>query len=216
LVSCNANISGFTSPNHANTCGKRTRKEFTFQVAILKILITFHALLLCILFLIRNDTATGNIFYQIQGFFMLALIQRVSAADVKVNNQIIGAIQHGILALIGIEKTDTQQKADKLLAKITTYRIFDDADGKMNLNLTQIKGELLLVPQFTLVADTHSGTRPGFSNGMSPKEAAELFSYMVAHAKTHYSGKIASGEFGAEMKVNLCNDGPVTFILQIK
>lgn len=147
---------------------------------------------------------------------MLALIQRVSKADVKVNNQIIGAIQHGMLALIGIEKSDTEQEAQKLLTKITTYRIFDDADGKMNLNLTQIQGGLLLVPQFTLVADTHSGTRPGFSNGMPPKEAENLFSYFVKTAKQQFGDIIASGEFGADMEVSLCNMGPVTFILQTK
>jgi D-tyrosyl-tRNA(Tyr) deacylase len=147
---------------------------------------------------------------------MRALIQRVSRADVKVNNKIIGEIQHGILALIGIEKTDAQQDAEKLFAKMTTYRIFDDANGKMNLNLLQVNGGLLLVPQFTLVADTHSGTRPGFSNGMSPKDAEKLFAYLVGHAQARNRNMIANGEFGAHMEVSLCNNGPVTFMLQTK
>lgn len=145
---------------------------------------------------------------------MISLIQRVTHADVQVNSQIVGKIEIGILALIGIEKSDTDKNAEKLLDKIINYRIFPDADGKMNLNLHQIEGGLLLVPQFTLVAETDKGTRPGFSRGMPPQEGAALFDYLLKYAKQHYPLTIAHGVFGADMQVSLCNDGPVTFILQ--
>jgi D-tyrosyl-tRNA(Tyr) deacylase len=147
------------------------------------------------------------------GIFMLALIQRVTSASVSVNKQIIGEIQHGILALIGIEKTDTEQHADKLLNKIVSYRIFDDQAGKMNLNVNDVSGGLLLVSQFTLVADTKSGTRPGFSTAMPPDASKILFAYLVTKAKT-LSMPVATGEFAANMAVSLCNDGPVTFLLK--
>ena len=146
---------------------------------------------------------------------MLALIQLVTHADVKVNNQMVGDISRGVLALIGIEKSDSEKEAEKLLDRILHFRIFPDENGKMNLNLTQVQGGLLLVPQFTLVAETNKGTRPGFSTGMPPEEGNRLFDYIVNHAKTIYP-HIATGQFGAYMQVNLCNDGPVTFILQIK
>jgi D-tyrosyl-tRNA(Tyr) deacylase len=144
---------------------------------------------------------------------MLALIQRVTEASVTVDEKIIGAIQHGILALIGIEKTDTEQHADKLLERIINYRIFDDIAGKMNLSLQNVSGELLLVSQFTLVADTKNGTRPGFSTAMSPAESKILFEYLITKAKT-LQVPIATGQFGANMAVSLCNDGPVTFLLK--
>lgn len=144
---------------------------------------------------------------------MLALIQRVKFASVKVNDKIIGEIAEGILALIGIEKTDAESQANSLLEKILNYRIFDDENGKMNLSVKDIQGGLLLVPQFTLVAETQKGTRPGFSTAMPPAESKKLFSYLLATAHHTYS-KIASGEFGANMQVSLCNDGPVTFLLK--
>ncbi len=144
---------------------------------------------------------------------MLALIQRVTLASVKVNNQTIGEIAQGILALIGIEKEDTEKQADRLIERIITYRIFEDENERMNLSLQDINGGLLLVPQFTLAAETHKGTRPGFSTAMAPEQSKILFSYLVDHAKSQFTN-VATGEFGADMQVSLCNDGPVTFMLR--
>lgn len=144
---------------------------------------------------------------------MLGLIQRVSSASVVAEGKTVGAIQQGILALVGIEKTDTQATADRLLDKILGYRIFEDENEKMNLSVRDVKGGLLLVSQFTLVADTKSGTRPGFSIAMPPEESKSLFSYLVKTAEEKYQS-VASGEFGAHMQVSLCNDGPVTFLLK--
>lgn len=144
---------------------------------------------------------------------MLGLIQLVSHADVKIERNVVGAIQRGILALIGIEKTDTEEQAKKLFDKIINYRIFPDAEGKTNLSLKDVKGGLLLVSQFTLVAETQKGLRPGFSRGMPPNEGKILFEFLVNHAKENYF-IVQSGQFGADMQVSLCNDGPVTFMLQ--
>ena len=146
---------------------------------------------------------------------MLSVIQLVTQAEVYVETVAIGTIQKGIMALVGIEKTDTEKEAEKLLNKIVNYRIFPDTHGKMNLSLKDIQGGLLIVPQFTLVAETDKGTRPGFSTGMPPQEGKQLFEYLVEHAKKQNEVSIASGCFGAYMQVNLCNDGPVTFILQV-
>jgi D-aminoacyl-tRNA deacylase len=146
---------------------------------------------------------------------MLSVIQLVTHAEVLVDGVVIGAIQKGIMALVGIEKTDTEKEAVKLFNKIVDYRIFPDTHGKMNLSLKDIQGTLLLVPQFTLVAETGKGTRPGFSIGMPPQEGKQLFEYLIEHAKKQNDVSIASGCFGAYMQVNLCNDGPVTFILQV-
>jgi len=145
---------------------------------------------------------------------MLGLIQRVSEASVLINQEVVGSISQGILALIGIEKNDGEKQADRLLERIITYRIFEDENQKMNLSLADIKGGLLLVPQFTLVADTKTGTRPGFSTAKSPEESRELFEYLVKTAEKKYFS-IANGQFGAYMQVTLCNDGPATFLLQI-
>lgn len=144
---------------------------------------------------------------------MKGLIQLVKHANVIIDNEQIASINTGILALIGIEKTDTQAIAEKLLDKILHYRIFNDLQGKMNLSLSDIQGELLLVPQFTLVAETNKGTRPGFSVGMPPENGKTLFEYCVQHATKIYP-KTVAGIFGAYMQVSLCNDGPVTFLLQ--
>lgn len=144
---------------------------------------------------------------------MIGLIQLVSHANVKVGERTVAAITRGILALIGIEKSDTEQDAQRLLDRIMNYRIFKDAEGKMNLSLKDVQGGLLLVPQFTLVAETHKGTRPGFSTGMPPEPGAKLFSYIVSSARQGHQ-QVQAGEFGAHMQVSLCNDGPVTFILQ--
>lgn len=144
---------------------------------------------------------------------MKGLIQLVTEASVVVDGQTVAAIDLGILALIGIEKTDTEKEAVKLFEKIMNYRIFNDEQGKMNLSLATVKGGLLLVSQFTLVAETEKGTRPGFSKGMPPEEGKRLFNHLVAYAKNAYP-KTSAGIFGADMKVSLCNDGPVTFMLE--
>jgi D-tyrosyl-tRNA(Tyr) deacylase len=145
---------------------------------------------------------------------MIALIQRVSNAQVSVNQQIIGQIEQGILALIGIEKNDTKQHADKLLKRLIGYRIFSDHQDKMNLSLTDIDGGLLLVPQFTLAADTKKGMRPSFSSAAPPAIGEQMFDYFVQQANTLFN-HVQTGEFGADMQVRLCNDGPVTFWLQV-
>lgn len=144
---------------------------------------------------------------------MIAVIQLVTQANVQVDGKIIGAIKRGIVALIGIEKSDTLKEAQHLINKIIHYRIFPDENGKTNLSLKEVDGGLLLVPQFTLVADTQSGTRPGFSRGMPPSESRILFAALVQDAKKQYA-HIATGEFGANMQVSLCNDGPATFLLK--
>lgn len=145
---------------------------------------------------------------------MIALIQRVSEAKVVVNNENIGEIQQGVLAFIGIEKNDTEAQVSRLLDKILSYRIFADADDKMNLSVQDIKGGLLLVPQFTLAADTQKGCRPGFSSAAPPALGEELFDAFIEQAKNKYQ-HIQTGQFGADMKVSLLNDGPVTFWLQV-
>jgi D-aminoacyl-tRNA deacylase len=144
---------------------------------------------------------------------MIALIQRVSRADVQVDSQTVGAIGRGILALIGVRRGDDTVAADRLLERLLTYRIFPDEQGKMNLSLRDTQGELLLVPQFTLAADTHKGTRPGFSTAAAPDEARRLFDYLLGRARASH-GSVAAGVFGANMQVSLVNDGPVTFWLE--
>lgn len=146
---------------------------------------------------------------------MRALIQRVRQASVEVNQQVIGQIDQGLLVFVGLAKTDTPQTAEKLLKKILTYRLFSDESGRMNLNLQQVNGGLLLVSQFTLMAETRKGLRPDFGPAMPPDEARELFSQLVEHAK-HIYPKVQTGEFGADMQVMLQNDGPVTFMLDIE
>jgi len=140
---------------------------------------------------------------------VIALVQRVTQASVSVEGKIIASIGRGILALIGVERGDSEAEADRLAEKIIAYRIFPDDAGKMNRSLRDIGGELLAVPQFTLVADTNSGTRPSFSSGASPAEGERLFSYFAKKSGA------ATGRFGADMKVSLVNDGPVTFWLQV-
>lgn len=144
---------------------------------------------------------------------MKALIQRVQSASVDIEEQRQGEIGPGILLLLGVEKDDTEANADKLLQKVLNYRIFADAEGKMNLNLQQREGGLLIVSQFTLVADTRKGLRPGFSKGATPAQGEALYDYFVAQANTCHPD-IATGKFGANMQVSLVNDGPVTFILE--
>lgn len=144
---------------------------------------------------------------------MIALIQRVSRADVQVDGRTVGAINPGILALIGVRRADDTLAADRLLERLLTYRIFPDEQGKMNLSLRDIQGGLLLVPQFTLAADTHKGTRAGFSTAAAPEEARRLFAHLLERARTVHQ-PVAAGVFGANMQVSLVNDGPVTFWLE--
>lgn len=144
---------------------------------------------------------------------MIGLIQRVSHARVSTRGQPIGEIGPGVLALVGVRRGDDRAAADRLLARLLAYRIFPDAAGKMNLSLRQTGGGLLLVPQFTLAADTHKGTRAGFSTAAPPGEARELFAHLIARAREAHS-PVAGGEFGADMRVELVNEGPVTFWLE--
>jgi D-tyrosyl-tRNA(Tyr) deacylase len=145
---------------------------------------------------------------------MLGLIQRVSSASVSIEQRVVGQIQPGLLLLLGVEKDDTQARADRLLDKVIKYRVFNDADGKMNLALADTGGDLLVVSQFTLAADTSRGLRPSFSTAAPPSEAETLYHYFLDRAGQRLPGNLASGEFGADMQVSLCNDGPVTFLLQ--
>jgi len=143
---------------------------------------------------------------------MLALIQRVTAAQVEIEGCITGAIGQGLLVFLGVEKNDSREDADKLLKKVLAYRVFSDADEKMNLSLSDIAGGLLVVSQFTLAADTGKGLRPSFSSAKPPQEAQALYNYFVEQAQSIHS-VVATGEFAADMKVSLTNDGPVTFLL---
>ena len=143
---------------------------------------------------------------------MIALIQRVTEARVEVDGRVIGAIGRGILALVGVERGDTDAQAGRLAERVLGYRIFPDVEDKMNLSLLEIKGEILAVPQFTLAADTRQGARPGFSAAAAPDEGQRLFKLFVE--KTGQSVSTPAGQFGADMKVSLVNDGPVTFWLQ--
>lgn len=145
---------------------------------------------------------------------MIALIQRVTHARVDIDGATVGAIGRGILALIGIEAGDDERCAGRLLERILAYRIFPDEAGRMNLDLTRIGGGLLLVPQFTLAADTSRGNRPGFSPAASPDRAEPLFLGLAALARERHP-QVEMGRFGADMQVSLTNDGPVTFILRV-
>lgn len=144
---------------------------------------------------------------------MIALLQRVNWAQVRIDQQLHSEIGHGLLVFVGIEKTDNEQLADKLLEKILALRMFADTNGKMNLNLQEAAGELMLVSQFTLAASTDKGLRPGFSSAMPPVEAQQLYNYLLDVATARHA-RVANGKFGADMKIALENDGPVTFILR--
>ncbi len=146
---------------------------------------------------------------------MIGLLQRVTHASVVVDNAIVASIDQGLMVLIGVEREDTQAQADRLLERLLGYRVFADADDKMNLSLRDIQGGLLLVPQFTLPADTRKGTRPGFSTAAAPELGKQLFHYLLERAEQEYTA-VASGVFGADMQVSLTNDGPVTFWLQTR
>jgi D-tyrosyl-tRNA(Tyr) deacylase len=144
---------------------------------------------------------------------VIALIQRVSEAQVRVDGGLVGAIERGMLALIGVRRADEEAAVERLLERLLTYRIFPDAQGRMNLSLREVGGGLLLVPQFTLAADTKKGTRAGFSTAAAPLEAARLFAQLVTRAREAYA-PVSAGVFGAHMEVSLINDGPVTFWLE--
>lgn len=144
---------------------------------------------------------------------MIALIQRVSEAAVRVDGETVGQIDKGLLVLLGVEKDDDEAKAKRLVERVTTYRVFEDDDGKMNLNVKQVNGQVLVVSQFTLPADTKKGTRAGFSKGAAPADAERLYDFFSDHCEALLPTQ--RGRFAADMKVSLINDGPVTFWLQV-
>jgi D-tyrosyl-tRNA(Tyr) deacylase len=144
---------------------------------------------------------------------MIALIQRVSEAQVLVRGESVGSIGRGLLALLGVRRGDTEADAVRLLERLLSYRVFPDAAGRMNLSLRQVQGGLLLVPQFTLAADTRKGTRAGFSTAAAPQDAQLLYGLLVEKARAAYA-PVSSGVFGADMQVRLVNEGPVTFWLE--
>jgi D-tyrosyl-tRNA(Tyr) deacylase len=144
---------------------------------------------------------------------MIGLLQRVSRAEVTVDDGVVGSIGPGLLVLIGVRPTDDEASAKRLLGRLLLYRVFPDEAGKMNLSLTQVKGQLLLVPQFTLAADTAKGLRPGFSTAAPPEQGRRLFDFLAQAARDEF-GAVHTGLFGAHMQVSLTNDGPVTIWLE--
>lgn len=146
---------------------------------------------------------------------MIGLLQRVSKADVMVGGEQIGAIGAGLMVLICAERGDTEKQADALLGKLLSYRVFADDAGKMNRSVTDVRGGLLLVPQFTLAADTASGTRPSFTPAAAPEVGRRLFDHVVLQARARHD-KVETGRFGADMQVSLINEGPVTFWLRVR
>ena len=144
---------------------------------------------------------------------MIALLQRVTGANVKVAGKPVGVIGAGIVALIGVERGDTEVEALILAERVTSYRMFADKEGKMNLSVKDVRGQILAVPQFTLAADTNSGARPSFSSAATPAEAERLFNRFVEKIQ-EWSPRVATGKFGADMQLSLVNDGPVTFWLR--
>ena len=144
---------------------------------------------------------------------VIALIQRVSEASVRVESEVVGSIDQGLLVLLGVEKEDDEVKAKRLMERVTTYRVFEDDQGKMNLNVKQVGGQVLVVSQFTLPADTKKGTRAGFSRGADPIDAERLYDYFSDLCQQVLPTQ--RGRFAADMKVSLTNDGPVTFWLQV-
>jgi D-tyrosyl-tRNA(Tyr) deacylase len=145
---------------------------------------------------------------------MIGLLQRVKTASVSVNNHEIARIEQGLLVLVGVEPLDTQTQAERLLQRLLGYRVFEDTDGKMNLSLQDIEGGLLLVPQFTLAANTQKGMRPSFTSAAAPALGKKLFDYLCLQACQRHTD-VALGQFSADMQVSLINDGPATFWLQV-
>ena len=146
---------------------------------------------------------------------MIGLLQRVAEAKVEVDGASVGKIGPGLMVLICAERGDSEAEADRLLERLLGYRVFGDADGKMNLSLRDVRGGLLLVPQFTLAADTHKGMRPSFTPAASPADGERLFDYFVSRARASYPA-VETGRFGAHMQVSLTNDGPVTIWLRVE
>jgi D-tyrosyl-tRNA(Tyr) deacylase len=146
---------------------------------------------------------------------MIGLLQRVSEAAVVVDGRTIGAISRGLLVLLAVEPDDGPAQADRLVERLVGYRVFPDGDDRMNLSVTDIDGGMLLVPQFTLAADTGKGMRPSFTKAAPPELGRRLFDCVVEAARRRLPGKVETGEFGADMKVSLTNDGPVTFWLRV-
>ena len=145
---------------------------------------------------------------------MIALIQRVTRASVMIGDEIIGEVGSGLLALVAVVPRDTEALVERLIDRLLAYRIFDDTDGRMNRSLRDCNGGLLLVPQFTLAADTRKGLRPSFTSAAPPELGHRLFDHSVRHAQRAWPGRVATGRFGAHMQVALINDGPVTFWLR--
>jgi D-tyrosyl-tRNA(Tyr) deacylase len=145
---------------------------------------------------------------------VLGLIQRVSHGRVEVSEKVVGEIAQGMLVLVGVQPDDTMEQVKKLGDKLLNYRIFADSDGKTNLSLVDIQGGLLLVPQFSLAADTRKGLRPSFSSAARPEQAQQLFNDLVEYCRAQYH-LVEQGEFGADMQVSLCNDGPLTFMISV-
>jgi D-tyrosyl-tRNA(Tyr) deacylase len=145
---------------------------------------------------------------------MIGLLQRVTDAQVSVQGSVVGRIGAGLLVLLAVEPADTEAQADRLVERLAGYRVFEDADGRMNLSLADTGGGLLLVPQFTLAANTGKGMRPSFTGAAPPELGQRLFDYAVSRARSLLGDRVATGRFGAHMQVSLTNDGPVTFWLQ--
>ena len=145
---------------------------------------------------------------------MIGLMQRVTNAAVTVDGAVVGAVGPGLMLLLGVQRGDSEREADRLLERVVTYRIFDDAEGRMNVSLVDAGGALLVVSQFTLAAETRKGTRPGFSTAAAPADGERLYEYFVAAARRRV-GTVETGRFGARMQVSLTNDGPVTFWLDV-
>ena len=146
---------------------------------------------------------------------MIALLQRVTQSSVVVDGLVVASINAGLMVLLCAERGDSEKEADALLTKLLAYRMFPDDAGKMNRSVRDVKGAVLLVPQFTLAADTKSGTRPSFTPAAEPREGKRLFDYFSEQARAKHPA-VATGQFGADMKVSLVNDGPVTFWLEVK
>ncbi len=144
---------------------------------------------------------------------MRIVVQRVSEASVRIDEKIVGSISQGLMVLVGVETTDVQSDADYLVQKLLNLRIFSDEEGKMNLSIQDVGGELLIVSQFTLHASTKKGNRPSYIRAARPEQAIPLYTYFIEQAQKELKSKIQTGEFGADMKVSLVNDGPVTIIL---
>jgi D-tyrosyl-tRNA(Tyr) deacylase len=145
---------------------------------------------------------------------MIALLQRVTAGRVEVSGGVVGEIGAGLLVLLAVERTDTEAQADRLVDRLLGYRVFEDPEGRMNLSLVDTGGDLLLVPQFTLAADTTKGMRPSFTGAAAPDRGRSIFDHAVHRARAALGDRVATGKFGAKMQVSLTNDGPVTFLLR--